>query len=77
MRSVPGGGYNLLMKYYHELRPIDLEQPKKENTPATDVRYKKWEPNVKVESRSERIMETNLVKLQDWSRTIVWKFIEV
>jgi hypothetical protein len=70
MRSVPGGGYNLLVKHYNQLRPIGLEQPKVPDSFCVEF------GKIGL-SMADRVKDINLAQVEDWAHAIVWQFIEV
>jgi hypothetical protein len=76
MRSVPGGGYNILVQHYHELRPVGLEQPKVPDSAKIKLE-KGAESHFRGLSMSDSVKEQNLPQVKDWDHAIVWQFIEV
>jgi hypothetical protein len=76
IRSVPGGGYNLLVKCCNQLRPIGSQQSE-----VPDSIWVKLEKEVKsrfgVPSMSEPSKGKTLAQVEDWAHAIVWQFIEV
>jgi hypothetical protein len=75
-RSVPGGGYNLLVKCWHQLRSIGLKQSE-----VPDSIWVKLEKEVKSRfggpSMSESSKDKHLAQVENWDHAIVWQFIEV
>jgi hypothetical protein len=70
MRSVPSGGYNLLVKHYNQLRPVGLEQPKVPDSIWVTIEKSGM-------SMAEQVKDKNLAQVEDWAHAIVWQFIEV
>jgi hypothetical protein len=71
IRSVPGGGYNLLVKCCHQLRPVGLKLSE-----GPDSIWVKLEKEVKSRfggpSMSEPSKRENLAQVEDWTHAIVW-----
>jgi hypothetical protein len=76
IRSVPGGGYNLLVRCCHQLRPVGLKQSE-----GPDSIWVKLEKEVRSRfggpSMSEPSKDKNLAQVEDWAHAIVWQFIKV